>query len=81
MFTRDGGFHIDGHTYFDSRHTSDGLVAVFNNRLDLWQYFRLNWKTERYEYVGSTDEFHDPNLEAYDRLEVYPVVRSLQKFN
>lgn len=71
------GFIADGTTYPEWRHTSDGFIAVFNSVLKVWQYFRLNWATERYDLIGSTDAYDDPNQDAFDKSETWPIkVRS-----
>lgn len=71
MFTKDAQFLANGIPCREYRCTSDGLVAVFI--LGVWQYYRLNWRTEQYDLVGTTAAFHDPHLEAFDKSEVFPV--------
>lgn len=73
MFTPKGSFTVEGQQYFEWRCTSDGLIAVYNSALARWLYFRLNWRTTKYEQTGSTTEYDDPNVEAFDKSEVFPI--------
>jgi hypothetical protein len=41
--------------FWDGRTTSDGLLAVYNSRLQVWQYFRLT--KDGYQMTGSTEHF------------------------
>lgn len=39
------------------RQTRDGLRAVYDSSARLWRYYRLNWRTNKYEETGSTRRF------------------------
>jgi hypothetical protein len=70
MFTRDGCFRIQGIKHALWHCTSDGLTAI-QTAEHRWEYYRLDWRTERYMFVGWTPEYADPGVDAFDKSETF----------
>lgn len=46
-----------GRGRFADRITRDGLTARWDGQRQAWVYYRLDWRTNRYEETGSTRHF------------------------
>lgn len=46
-----------GRGRFRDRTTRSGLTARWDGDARLWQYYRLDWKSNQYEHTGSTRHF------------------------